>query len=467
MLFRSSLLFAYVVALGSLASCSFTQGTVDSCAVDDDCRDAFGVGSICLDNGFCQAAVNEPRCRTAWPVDLEENPDDYPGIILLGTIIDDGQVTHVARAKSVELAVRDANESGGVGDREFGLVVCTNTVDPTMDSRNQNEASVAVANFLAQLGVVVIVGPPSSGDSQAVIEEANPALLLVSPSASSDDLANLAGPSTDEAPGRFWRTTAPDAEQAPRIATDIEGRGVVRLAIVHADNSYGNGIATIVEANLGAGVTVERFPYATEGRLSEITAEVGFSDAEEILLASSVTSEVTAFLQAAADAPRYDGRTFFLTDAAANRDLVDGISDHPDLFPRIRGTRPELPDAVTLDAFYARYNLTFSEDVRDLSFTSNAYDAAWVSLYSIAWAILQEEGDISPITVGRGLRRLSSGTEVPIRMSSWMSVIDAFTLGESVDIVGTSGTLDFDPSTREVSSTFVLWGVDMTGIISL
>jgi ABC-type branched-subunit amino acid transport system substrate-binding protein len=462
MLFRSSLTFACL-----LVSCSFTQGSVDSCSVDDDCRSAFGVGFVCLESGFCQSAVSEPRCETVWPVDLDENPDDYPDIILLGTIIDDAQVTHVARAKSVELAVRDANESGGVNGREFGLVVCTNTVDPIIDSRNQNEASVAAADFMAQLGVVAIVGPPSSDAAQAVFEEANPGLILVSPSASSDELASLAGPSTDETPGRFWRTTAPDAEQARRIAADIEGRGITQLAIVHADNSYGAGIARIVEATLPAGVTVELFPYATQGRLSEITAEVGRTEAEEILLASSVTSEVTAFLQAAADAPRYDGRSFFLTDAAANRDLVDGITEHPDLFSRIRGTRPQLPDAVTLDAFYARYNLTFGEDVRDLSFTSNAYDAAWISLYAIAWAILQEDGNINPVSVGRGLRQLSSGDEVSIRMSAWMSIIDAFTAGDSVDILGTSGGLDFDASTREISADFVFWGVDPSGIVAL
>lgn len=461
MLSRSSLLIAFL-----LASCSFTQGSVDTCSVDDDCRAAFGVGFVCLESGFCQSATSEPRCETVWPVDLDENPDDYPGIILIGTIIDDSQVTHVARAKSVELAVRDANESGGVGGREFGLVVCTNKVDPTLDSQNQNEASVTVTDFMSRLGVVAIVGPPSSDAAQAVFEDAGPDVILVSPSASSDELASLAGPSTDESPGRFWRTTAPDAEQARRIAADIEARGVTDVAIVHAENSYGTGIAMEVEANLPAGVEVTLYPYATQGRLSELSAEVGRSSAEEIVVVSSVTSEVTAFLQATEDAMQFEG-TFFLTDAAANRDLVDGITEVPAFLARIRGTRPQLPDAVTLDAFYARYNLTFSEDVRDLSFTSNAYDAAWISLYSIAWAILQEDGNINPITLGRGLRRLSSGDEVSIRMSAWMTVIDAFTAGESVDILGTSGSLDFDTSTREITGDFVFWGVDDSGIVSL
>ncbi|MFK8000629.1 MAG: ABC transporter substrate-binding protein [Polyangiales bacterium] len=449
-----------------LASCSFTQGSVDSCSVDDDCRDAFGVGFVCLESGFCEAANSEPRCETVWPVDLDENPEEYPGIILIGTIIDDSQVTHVARAQSVELAVRDANESGGVDGRDFGLVVCTNKVDPTLDSQNQNEASVAVTDFMSRLGVVAIVGPPSSDASQAVFEGASSDVILVSPSASSDELGSLSGPSTDESPGRFWRTTAPDAEQARRIAADIQDRGLSSIAIVHAENSYGTGIATEVEANLGGGIEVTLYPYATQGRLSELSAEVGRGNAEEIVIVSSVTSEVTAFLQAADDASRFEG-TFFLTDAAANRDLVDGIPDEEAFLARIRGTRPQLPDAVTLDAFYARYNLTFSEDVRDLSFTSNAYDAAWISLYSIAWALLQEGGEINPVNVGRGLRRLSSGDEVSIRMSAWTTVIDAFTAGESIDILGTSGSLDFDTSTREISGDFVFWGVDSSGIVPL
>lgn len=460
------LALACLVSLG-LGSCTFTRGQVDECATTAECQEAFGVGSICLPSGFCGAATEQERCATRWPVDLDENPDDYPNIILIGAIIDATLSTHLARAQSVELAVRDANEAGGIDGRFFGLVVCTNEETPTIDSLDQDESAVASADFLRTIGVTTVVGPQSSGAVEAVFTTSDPSLLVISPAASSTDLTDLEPAASDESPGRLWRTAAPDTDQAARIVEDIVGRSIASLAIIHSAGPYGEGIGLTVADGLPPAVTVEVFSYDSTGRLSELLAEVGRGDAEEILLVSSRTEEVVGFLRQAADAPRYDGRTFFLTDAAANRDLFTGIMEHPTLFPRLRGSRPVAPDALTLDTFLARYNLTFGEDARDLSFASNAYDAAWVALYGAAWAVLQEDGTLNATTIARGFRKLTSGTSVPIRMSAWDTVLDAFRAGESIDVIGTSGELDFDPLTEEVSGTFGFWGVDATGLITL
>lgn len=454
---RSEMLLRVSVFL-LLTSCSFTRGDVDACQSDGDCRAAFGLGAVCGSGGFCDVVSLSPRCSSPYPADLATAGE----VVFLGTIIDGSLDTHVARARSVELAVRDATESGGVAGRTFGLIVCSNEENTDLDGLSQDEASVEMARHLHQVGAVAIVGPPSSNSARAAFEGTEDA-LLISPSASSTELTDLEPPASDESPGRLWRTTAPDGPQAARIAADIVDRGIVRLAIVHEAGAYGDGLATRVTDALPASVTVEDYQFATAGRLAELQGEVGRSDAEEVLFISSRTEDSVGFLNAASASSFYDGKTFFLTDAAANQDLVDGIADAM-LEARIRGTRPRLPDEVTLDSFQARYQLTFGEDVRRFSFTSNSYDAGWIALYGIVWAVLQEDGEIDATNIARGMRRLSSGARVPLRMSSWTVVRDAFEMGDSVDVVGSSGELDYDPITEETSAVFEVWRIQ-SGVI--
>ena len=455
--------------LAFASACTLTRGQVDTCESTAECQAAFGVGSICSSDGFCEAPTEFARCETVFPTDLESNPDAYPDIVLIGTIVDQSLETQRARAQSVELAVRDANEAGGVEGRLFGLIVCTNEESPDFDARSQLEASVASADYLASVGAVAVVGPQSSAAAEAVFTQSSDQLLLISPAASGDALTDLEPAPSDAAPGRLWRTTAPDARQAAAIATDIASseRNIMNLAIVHSSDNYGRGLSSQVQENLPSSITVVDYEYETLGRLSEIQAEIGRSEAEEILLISSRTDELVGFLRPAAENMRYDERTFFLTDAAANRDLAEGIDDLTDLLPRIRGTRPAISDAVTLDSFYSRYSITFMEDARDLSFTPNAYDAGWMALYAVAWAVLQESGELNPTTLGRGLRQLSSGDTIRVQLSSWSDVNDAFAMGMSIDLQGASGDLDYDPSTEELSAEFRFWQVTSDGITDL
>ncbi|MEM6958371.1 MAG: hypothetical protein AAF411_20990 [Myxococcota bacterium] len=439
-------------------SCTLSRDGAATCRDSSECRAAFGNQSVCGDDGFCTQAETSPRCSIRFP------SEPAADTIFFGTIIDGSLATHEARARSVELAVRDASEAGGIDGRTFGLYVCTNEVNEALDTLTQDEASVSDANFLASVGAVALIGPPSSASTEAVFRNATNSLLIISPSASSVALTELEGAPSDEAPGRLWRTTPRDDSQVQRIAADLEGRSVGSVAIVHADDAYGLGIASRVEAEL-SGVTL--FSYDSAARLSELIAEVGRRDDEEVMIVSSDTEEVLNFLLGAAASERFDAKTFFLTDAAANRDLAAGIMDQTMLFSRLRGTRPSVPDAATRDAFFARYQLTFEDNVRDLSFTTNSYDAAWIAIYASAWAIAQEGGELTATTLGRGLRRIASGPSVNISISGFDQVREAFARGESVDVIGTSGNLDYDPATEEFPGTFELWGVDASGLISL
>ena len=428
-----------------VASCSFTRFDRSECERNADCRDAFGLGFVCAEGGFCEAGASEPRCARTWPANLlEEEGGDR---IVIGTIVDASLATHVARANAVQLAVEDASNAGGVDGRAFGLVTCTIEENADFDALGRGEAALRVAAHLEEvIGAPIVVGPPSSGETQAVFE-ATEAMVLLSPSATSPSLTALEPiPATDEVPGRLWRTAPTDEEQERQIVQDLEARSVTDVIVVAQDGAYGDGLVALLSADFPDAEVVR---FATEGQLGGALGVVSDSAAEEVIFISSATDDTVSFLTAAAADPTLDDKRFFLTDAAANEDLLVGLPEgDTDLYARIRGTRPAT-DPDLADDFARRYRIAFGEsDVDALSFTTHAYDAGWLALYGASWALLQE-GGVSPRGVARGLRQVSGGAELDVGELSWTQVVDAFAAGESVDVSGASGALDYDPATEE------------------
>ncbi|MCA9615521.1 MAG: hypothetical protein KC586_22350, partial [Myxococcales bacterium] len=93
------------------------------------------------------------------------------------------------------------------------------------------------------------------------------------------------------------------------------------------------------------------------------------------------------------------------------------------------------------------------------SFTAHAYDAGWLATYALAWAALQETR-VDARGLGRGLRRLSEGTAIDVGELSWPDVMTAFAAGESVNVRGASGALDYDPDSEERAEegmSFEVW----------
>ena len=464
---RSSRLLLTLALFGP--ACTLVRTDVSECSRSSDCRRAFGIAALCGADGFCQVMDEEPRCSVAYPTDFETSPGDYPNIALIGTIIDGDNPVHRARARAVQVAIQDANEQGAVGEATFGLITCNNG-DTLDDSLSPEEASVRAATWLRDAAeVAFIVGPPSSSATQAVFEQVSD-VLLISPSASSDVLTGLDETApTDERPGRLWRTAVPDGQQAPVITADMRARGIRSVAIIHAPGPYGVSLAELVRSDLdGSGVSVEVYPFQTAATLGATINMVGGTSAEEVLFISSDATQTASFLNTAttgSGASDYATKSFFLTDAAANATFVGAVTQ-VSVFERVRGTRPVQTDSAQLDTFQTLYQLRFGEDIAGLSFTPNAYDAAWIGLYGYVWA-LRNEPDTSWISIARGLRKLSAGFEVSTTTPSSLGTVQSeFANGASVDAVGASGNLDFDLATEELSGNFEVWTVVGRTIIS-
>lgn len=456
------LVFLSLASLALLPACSFTRVDVAECRDSTECRAAFGFGWTCGGDGLCAQAPTEPRCTTTWPSDLLTNPAQGTRLVV-GTIYDGSLATHRARTNATQLAIQDASSAGGVAGRELGLVICTSEEDATFDTRSRTDATVYVAQYLEDvLDVPLVIGPYGSGETGATFVGTD-RLVMISPSATSPTLTALEPvPASDEAPGRLWRTAPTDVEQSAQIAADLRARGVTDVAFIAQRGAYGDGLVELLQERIPE-LDVVRFE--TAGQLSSALGVVADGTATEVIFASSSTNDSIDFLAAVEADAAFDARRFFLTDAAANADLLAGLPSDPGFRDRIRGTRPAL-DPDNSAAFERRYRLEFGEsDIDALSFTAHAYDAGWLAAYALAWAALNEPR-VDGTALGRGLRRVSEGTPLDVGELTWVDVIEAFERGEGIDVSGASGALDYDPDTEERAEegmSFEVWIVASDG----
>ena len=440
----------------------------DSCEINSDCRDAFGFGSVCGEDGYCDALVVDPRCDTTFPVDLFQRPENYADHLVIGSIFN--MPLDEKQRLSAELAVRNVNDAQEASDaygRGVAIVHCDNAENPDYDNLKTVPAAVASATFLTDvLGVQAIIGPSTSDESLAVVDAVSPAgAITISPSATSPTLTPLGREDGDPSGDLFWRTVPPDDLQAFAISQDLRDRGVPSIYILHESSSYAASLAEAVQGNFeGSGRTVKTSSYQVgDGTGLVLETSKAFDDAaEEIVFFTGESADVVRFLDAAVAAdPAFVGRSIFLADAAADSALFDAGAG-AQMFPFIRGTRPQVPDGPVFGDFVTLYSIEYDDTPADSVFTSYAYDAAWLALYGAMWA----EANGEPTTgasIRSGILDISSGTSYDIGYLTVAQVRQAMERGETVDIAGASGPLNFDLVNGEVSNPIEVWIVDEVG----
>ncbi len=486
-------LFVTAVTLLGL-SCSAGVLQPESCTTDSACRDAFGVNFTCGDDGLCAlgSCTSDTQCRenlgigwacgsdslcaqpepparcSSTPATVLTAPAQHEGDLIIGSIFD--QVDFDIMVKAARLAVIQVNDRDGLGGRPVGIIECTNAEDPTLDALTPEEATAEMGRIMVErYGVPAIVGPATSGRAEVAFNALSPmGTLIISPSATSPALTDIDGlpPHTDESPGLFWRTAPPDSLQGRVIAqqmTDI--LGVTSAAVIHETGAYGEGLAEVFQENfVGEGRTAEAFPFSDTTALAAATASVGAGNFDEVLVISSSTGDVVTFLNSASGISGFDDKGIFLTDGARDQQLLDetaGISEV--LYPRIRGTVPSTQPGLVYNTFVVNYRAVYpGEDPTDFGFSAHAWDAGWLALLGAAWAEAQE-GAITGLNIAKGLRQVSDGPPASIGAEDWTTIRAQFGEGNSVDVSGASGTLDYDATTGETTAPILVWVINPAG----
>lgn len=447
------------------------------CADDAGCRQAFGFGWRCGGEGYCVQADDQPRCDASYPEDLLQRPESYGEALVLVTLFQ--QQYDQPQRQGAELAVREVADEGGIDGREVVVLHCDNDDRPDLDDLSFPEATAALTTWaIEQLGAPALIGPATSDTTLVAFEKADPlGAVVISPSASSPLLTAADGAShSDDDPGLLWRTVPPDDLQAFVMVADLTSRGVASVALIDQTGAYGTALGDAVEAQYtAAGGAVSRFSYANVNERNLATLSAGQAAVEEVIFVSSEVQDIVEFVNAVANSADYlpaagEPKRLFLADAGADPYLVANASAKAvtDVFPLIRGTRPQVPQGAVYDLFAIAYAAAWNgEDASEAVYSAYAYDAAWLALYGAAWATFNEPA-VDGLGIAKGMRRTARGAvPYPVQASSWEGVVEAFRAGEAVDVSGASGALDFDPVTGEVSNPIEVWHIVQDSFVPL
>lgn len=157
---------------------------------------------------------------------------------------------------AAEMAVEEINRDGGIGGRQVRLVMMDDKADP--------QVALSVADSLRRdPRVVAVVGHVNSGASikAATVynaeegEQEGTPVMHISP-ASSAPAFTQAGPWS-------FRVTPTDLEFAPVLARGATELGRRRVAVLYANDDYGQGVRTTFELAFrsGGGQVVAADPY--------------------------------------------------------------------------------------------------------------------------------------------------------------------------------------------------------------
>ncbi len=464
-----------------LSGCSAIDVEYTACSVDTECRDAFGRGWSCeVEQGLCEQAPPLARCSSE-PASVLEDPAAHNDWALLGSVFEHGPIFD-GMVRSARLPVLQVNDNrGGLDGTPVGIIECSSAeadADGTAydDGLDADAATVAAGAWLSDVWrVSAIIGPATSGRALAAYSDWSPrGTLLISPSATSPELTNADGlEATHEDPGLLWRTAPPDSFQGQLLADVVQDAGATDVGIIAQTGAYGDGLADVFALAFDSGDrSSQKYPFSDTTDLSEAITTAASAGHDAVLVVSSDTNDIIRFFNGAGGLPLpgLSNTPIFLPDGAFSDAVVDPLEGvTPDaqdlLFPNVLGTVPGLPSGQAFSNFATQYGAEYDgADPTVLPFTAQAYDAAWLALSGYSWAS-QNEGGISGLGAARGLLQISDesfGTPLEIGPASWTTIQSHFAGGNSIDLQGASGPLNYGAD-GETVAPFDVWDMDLDG----
>jgi branched-chain amino acid transport system substrate-binding protein len=497
---------AALAAAALAPSCSLSNISADACSSHDDCRQAYGFGSACID-GYCgDPTVCETGhdCRRAFGggacVDnlcVDEIPPDPFGACTVfepeelgGTklIAEGDEATPVVIGgvflfevdfappiqDAARLAVREINKAGGlIEGQPLAMVICDNGGPMNgLDGDERTERIHGVVDYLAgTLGVPLIIGPLTSGDTQQtiqhVIAQGYPT-VMISPSATSPSLTEEPDRLDPEDPlGLFWRTPPPDDLQGQVLAQNVAGiypeldATLSNVVAVYRDDAYGLGLANAFQVSFAGNTTLQKFDVGAD--LAAAAAQAASTNPDAVLFIDIGGDRAVSFITAMAGEPNLSGKPLYLADGSKNASIIDPAlptSVQDIVFADAVGTVTAPPEGPLFNLFQSSYQTEFGSDPAENAFTANAYDAVFVGAAGLVFAMDSGGGtNYDGRNVAEGMSRLVGGPElVEIGQLEWSNVKNGLTTGEKrIDIEGISGPLDFDITTGEAPAAIEIW----------
>ncbi|MGE0792013.1 MAG: bifunctional serine/threonine-protein kinase/ABC transporter substrate-binding protein [Sandaracinaceae bacterium] len=404
------------------------------------CRAEHGAMYACDEASAACVSPISPVCPEVFPSEAGADPD----AIVIGTLFDRSTENQLARENAARLAVAGLNRAGGIDGRTVLLVHCDLSTASATDA----------AGRLIRAGAVAIIGPSSSSDTAAVFSTfAGAGVLVISPSATAAQLGAL----DRDTPSQLFRTAPPDGLQAEVILRELtrEPRAASVAVVRRSNDVYAQSLSVLVQegaAERGLAVRPSR-SFVDASAVAGAAAEAAEDASDAVVFLSSQVDDAVAFLDAASALDGLDGARLLFADASANDDLVARVGPGAARFAQARLTRPAPPSTIVTSELVSEYASMFGGDPLQQSFTAHTYDATALVLVGVGYAI-HDGGALDGSRIAEGIRRATSGrTEQRLLSANLPSIIAAVRAEPpDVDVVGASGTLDYDPDSGELTS---------------
>jgi branched-chain amino acid transport system substrate-binding protein len=407
------------------ASCSAVLD-FHECNTDGDCASR-GSGLVCNGDHQC---INPSPCYVSQEATAAGKPLVIAGLYLLSEATD-GPNDHAIR-QAVDLATMELNDH---------MVPVRHIACDTGGDKNVALRAFDVA--VEQFGAVAIVGPNTSDELLALAPEARArGVVVVSPAATAAAISDVVDDNL------VWRTCASDNLQAKVLASLVPAGKTVDVVWVTHD-SYTEGLEKAFCAASGCDPMTTTAVQFDSGHASDAVAQMN-APAYAVLIADF---DAPALVAALAGASGQSMTQYLMTDSALTPTLWGSGPFDFTFLSRIRGTAPALPafsdpSGPVYAAFDASYRAQFHEAPSDTAFVANAYDAAYAIAIGAAAAGASPTG--SAIATRLGQMSDPAGMVVQVRPDEYQGAVNALIAGGHIDLVGTSGPIDFDSSTGDV-----------------
>ncbi len=357
-----------------------------------------------------------------------------------------------AASKSVELALRDLNQAGGV-------LGCTLAAD-IRDSQSQGAVGVDAARQLVDIAhVPAIIGAIISSVTIPIVTSVTaPAhVVQISPASSSPTLTMLA--QQGQTGGWFFRTITSDTLQgvaAARYAMDL---GLKKLAVIHVNNDFGvNMVKQFSRAYTALGGTITSDTPYNERQSSyqaEVTSALGGAPEGLYLVSYPVDGATIARAWISQGGPK----RFLLNDGMNSSDFIDAVGAKylDDAHGTSSGTETTPSTTYFNEAYKAFSGLDPGSPAAD-----RAYDAAALVGLAIAQA-----GKADSAAIRDGIRAVVDPKGAPIYAGpdEFKKGLGLLHDGKPIRYVGVIGPISFDAN-GDITGPFREWAIEQGKIVT-
>jgi serine/threonine protein kinase/ABC-type branched-subunit amino acid transport system substrate-binding protein len=373
----------------------------------------------------------------------------------------------LALVDALRLAVDDINGAGGVAGRRLALALCDNAGDLT-------RLKAQARWLMERRHVPVLITSWSSLTLAAANLTVPRGVLVMTADATSPELAAM--PATGEGGVRLlWRTAPSDALQAALaaqlIASDRDFATVKRVGVLYQDDLYGQGWAGVLRRELlrlRPGVSVQAIQFPFRGAVDSAVAQLAAVKPDVTVLVS-FPLDAARVLNLAARTPgltRADGNHWLFCDAIKEPSLLTALA-HPDEIDGAYGIESADGGGPEAASFQTHFFSRFQRSANEQAYAANRYDAVYLLALGAAWAAGRDDkGAITGARIARGLTHLSSGPRFSLTPEMFPAARAALSAGQSIDVVGASGELDFDEAVGEAHGPVRLWRVQGQRLVS-